>query len=316
MTAPLYGGLLLASDDWDASWDGVDAGTLVLPDEQSDAWTDHQTGNGAAALSRAILALTSPSALDGMYYEKTVSGLTYSSGAVLEARVKITASSTADDTGFLFCINAGECQHRVWLRTDGLNIDGFDEVELDLTSWHVIRVVASGIDTRVYIDDNLVASGHFSALKETSSVLFGAVPGYGYATANVSFVRARDFFDYEELEEAGWLSTIGPEDFTIEDLAKGSAIALTVDHSSTASFSLAEPPTFTDQDDDSLHDQGIYVQLLGEMDGDGFTVLVTNVSYDGDYGYSVENGYGYGYEDGTTLPDIYLRWRRTGLVAL
>jgi hypothetical protein len=312
----MYGGMLPVNDDWDASWNGVDAGAVVKPDEQSDAWTEHQAGSGAATLDGAILETNTPSSSDGMYYEKTVSALTYAAGAVFDARVLVEASSGEVDTGVLLCINAGECQHRLWLRTDGLNIDGFAEVAYELTGWHRIRVATYGIDTRVYLDDNLVAEGHLSALTETSSVLFGSVSGHGYGTAQWQYVRARDFSDWEQLEEVGWLSTIGPYDYTIGDLAKGSSIVYAVDHASAAEFSLAEPPRFTDQSDDGLHDQGIYVQILGECTPTTFAVLVTNISYDGEYGYSEGDGYGYGYGYGSTSPDIYLRWRRTGLVAV
>jgi hypothetical protein len=311
--SPLYGQTGLPSGEWLCWYDGVDSGAVVDPDAEGNPWTEHLTGAVAHSTTDAIFNMADLGALTGLYYDYTVTGFDNSIGSILDVRVKVDAASSGADQGVLLAIDDGTVQFRVWLRTDGVNIDGMPDYAIDMTQWRNVRLAVKGIDTSLYIDDNLIQNGFFSALTSVERVLFGTAVGYGTATTDWRWARARAMRPYERITEGGFLVTIGPICDTIVDLPIGSTRLYQYDHSLLADFNFAEPPIFKTPGGALLEDLGVIVTESLGTDGDQIVVEFFNDSYAGAYGYGVGYGYGYGYGYGGIGPDISFCWTRRGL---
>lgn len=311
--SPLYGQLGLPGE-WLCWYDAVDDGALVDPDSEGNPWAEHLTGVVAHSTSDiGVFDMADASGLTALNYDFALTGFDNAIGSIFDVRVKVDASAAGVDEGVLLALDDGTVQFRVWLRTDGVNIDGLPDQAVDMTQWRNVRLVMKGIDTSLYIDDNLIHNGYFSALTDLQKVTFGTVVGYGTATTDWRWARARAMRPYERITEGGFLVTIGPICGTLNDLAIGDTRLYQYDHSLLADFDFAEPPIFKTPGGTLLEDIGVIVTLSLGTDGDQIVVEFYNESYAGAYGYGDSYGYGYGYGAGGTGPDISFCWTRRGL---
>lgn len=316
----IYGGILPRTQAWLVRYEGHDDLFSVLPTEADPPWTELAWGYAHAAVTDGVLRLTCSDENMAVRWWLEEEQFTNARGVVLDALVRLEASSSLVDTGLLFEVRDGECQFVVFLRADGLNIHGQEHVDFDLTDkFHHIVLAARGIDCRLYVDGQLVQVGHLTALVDEQRVGFGTAIGYGFATAQFVWVKGRQFYTWETMFDGGFVMQIGPFDETIVDLPKfdpaepsdsldpESATCcwriLAVDHSDEAQFTLAEPPVVTDQAGEELDEDDILVHVLPGSDGEGFRLLVMNMGSDGNMPYA----------EGT---DIGIRWTRKGLVAV
>lgn len=311
--SPLYGQTGLPSGEWLVWYDAVDSGALVDPDAEGSPWTEHLTGSVVHATDDiAIFSMADLLEVTALYYDYGITGFDNTIGTILEARVKVDICPGAADQGVLLALDDGTVQFRVWLRADGLNIDGRAHQALDMTQWRHVRLAMKGTDTSVYVDEVLIDNGFFSALTALQKCTFGTVVGLGTATTDWRWVRARAMRPYERITEGGFLVTIGPICDTITDLAIGQTRLYTYDHSLLADFNFAEYPIFKTPSGGLLSDLGVIVSVLAGTDGDEIVVEFYNDSYVGAYGYGAY-GYGYGYGYGGVAPDISFCWTRRGL---
>ena len=288
--------MLIDSNYWLTWYKG-----LYDPDAETPPWTKSLVGTVGYDKTQGIVTLTDTDNLTGLRYSLDPGSLSNSAGTILEARMRVIASSSGPDTGALLSISDGLCQFRLWLRADGLNLQDQANEAVDMTVWRYVRLVATWIDASVYVDDNLIQRGHLNALTDKQEITFGTVPDYGFATTQWHLVRARRMQTYEGIKEVGWLVTIGPYCSAIEDLPIGSAVTMSVTHPDGTDFAWAEMPIFTATDGTTLESKGVLVRALCDTDGKGFEVEFYNDSYGGDTGYYGVTHVGY-------------CWSRRGLV--
>lgn len=311
--SPLFGQTGLPSGEWLVWYDAVESGAIVDPDGEGNPWTEHLTGAVVHATDDiGVFSMADLAGITGLYYDYTVTGFDNSIGSILDVRMKVDASTSGADQGVLLAIDDGTVQFRVWVRADGLNIDGRAHQAVDMTQWRNVRLAMKGVDTSVYIDDTLIDNGFFSALTAVERVIFGTVVGFGTATTDWRWARARAMRPYERITDGGFLVTIGPICNVIVDLPIGSSRVYAFDHSLLADFNFAEPPIFKTPGGGLLSDLGVIVTVLLGTDGDQIVVEFYNDSYVGPYGYGAY-GYGYGYGYGGIGPDIPFCWTRRGL---
>lgn len=278
----------------------------MLPDsaELDAPWTKTLVGSAQAAVTRSILTITDAAAADGLCYGLTIPDFDYETGCIVEAIVRVTASSSGADEGLCLLIGNGEAQYRAWLRAGGVNIDGYANVAQAMTDWRHVILAADGVDCSLLIDHNMLQTGHLASLTDAREVRFGTLAGYGTATADVRWIRARNMRAAEGLADGGWIMDLTGT-WEVDDLDVGVSKVLAIDHSDDGVFDIAEAPELTRDDGSSWEDLGIFIQPLSEGYGDdgyggGFKVVVTNVSYSG-------------YGSGGTGPTITGLWSRRGL---
>jgi hypothetical protein len=319
-----YGGILPETQAWLVQYTGSHALASVLPEDDDPAWDKTEVGSPAATVDNGVLELACADAASALRWWLDDTGYTNATGVVLEALVRVTASSAEADSGLLLEVRDGECQFVVFLRHDGVNILGQDDVAVDLSDgFRRIVLACRGMDCRLLVDGQWVQDGHVASLVEEQRIGFGTASGYGYATAEIAWVHARAFYSWETMPDGGFVMQIGPFDDVIEDLPAydpadpGASLdpddekccwrIYEVDHSATAQFTLAEQPVVYSPPgtyEEPLADKGVVVQVMAGTDGDGFQLLVMNMGYEDDLGY----GYG--------NPDIPIQWTRKGLVTV
>ena len=298
--------------------------SAALPTAEETPWTAITAGSATASVADGVLALTCPTTADSLRWWLAETDFTNANGVVLQAAVKVSASSSGADKGFLLEVRDGECQFTVFLRADGLNVGGFANLAHDHTDdFHVVSLYCKGIDCALYLDGILVQSGTMSGLTDDQRIGFGTAQGYGYATAEVAWLKARAFYSWETMPDGGFLMTIGPYNVVVEDLPAYDALdaaasldpddskccwrVVEVDHSSVAEFSFAEPPIIAPQPgvyEADLSENDILISVLGETDGGGFKLLIMNMGFATDLGYE------------TATADIPFSWTRRGLVTV
>jgi len=286
LSSPIYGGIAPVTPIFGSVYAGHYGGVSVLPQNDTPAWTRLAVGSPTEAVAYGRLSIAT-SAASALRYWIEDTDLSNDGGSVVELRAKVTAGSSAANTGLLLEIKNGSVQYVAWIRPGGYNIHDQPAVAKDLTGWHVYRLAGSGVDCLLTIDDAVVQYGHANSLTSETRVGFGTAAGYGYATAEIDWCKARPFYPWGNARDGGWIMTIGPHagSANIPAVLDGSSFVIVeVDHSAEAVFSLAEPPIFTDANGDSLEDIGIHVEFLCDTNGSGFKVKMTNYSWTG-YGY-------------------------------
>lgn len=306
VTNPLYGGIMLPTDQWLVQYDAVTNDLTVEPQSHSQPWARTLTGSPTITATNGTLRLVTDGAT-GVQYAYSLPTLDTWTGCYAEAIVRVTAGPVGADRGAMFGIEAGDAAGVVFLRDDGLNLWGAADVAVDMTKWRRVRLALRGADTKLWVDGRLAQESNLAYLTASKQALFGVIPGYGASDVTWRYMRARLMWGDESIGE-DVMATIGPYFIVIPDLAAagdGSSwvVPAGVDHSAEETFTHCQHPTFTLDDGSDLVDAGILVEVLGGTDNGGFEIKVTNLSYPTDRTY------------GTSTPDIILRWTRTGLTA-
>ncbi len=123
-----------------------------MPDAATPAWTEVVSGTVAHAAAGGVFSITADTGGEYLLYKLTEASLSNALGTVLEARVRVTSSTSTATRGAALSICDGTKQFAVWLRAAGLNIDGQPHLALDLTGWHVVRLTARGGGCSVAVD--------------------------------------------------------------------------------------------------------------------------------------------------------------------
>ena len=204
-TSPLYGGIHLPADDWSVVYDCLTGGVSVEPDAHTQAWTKAETGTVVSAASNGMFNLATAAHTDGCLYTFADTDFSTDEGVLIEALLYMDSSASSADMGAALGIEAGENAAVAYLRTGGLNLDGMENVAVDLTGWHWVRVALQGDELRVYVDDLLVQSSYApSYVTCNKRALFGIIANDGPADVTWRYVRARRL----ALEETLGISTI------------------------------------------------------------------------------------------------------------
>jgi len=298
--------------------------TEALPQDDDPAWSVLVHGEPTVTTDGGMLQVSSERADDTVRWWYDSSKFASDVGVVVEAYVRVSGGSTEQDSGFIIEVRDGQAQFVLFLRPNSLNLHECSSVDIDFASdFRLVTLVCAGTTATVLVDGSLIQSGPPSSLTDNQRVGFGTAYGFGYATAEIAWIKARQFYAWEEAQDGGYLMTIGPYDLIVPDLpafdpndpgasmdpndAKCCWVVVEVDHSDIVTFSLAEPPVVTPQTGSysyDLEDNAVYVVPLAETNGGSFKLLIMNMGYGTDLGYH------------TSAPDIALSWTRTGLVTV
>ena len=161
----------VVESDW-LTW--YEAGTL--PPAADPAWTLVDNGTPTANAASSVLSVTG-TATDWAAWYIANSGVSYDPGVVVEARVKVDSADSGADAGAVLGISDGFCAYGLFLRPDGLNVAGFADVPVDLTTYRVVTLEMVNTVVSIYVDGALltvVPAGYFSDAATAQEVQFGA----------------------------------------------------------------------------------------------------------------------------------------------
>lgn len=158
-----------------ATWDiWYQASSGNLPEADTPAWTEHETGTPSATVSGGVLAVVA----DGGAAESDYWG--YSNAAFtgpceIEALVKVSSADAGAHKGSCLSLHNGTWQFVVWLRDDGLNIDGEADVAVTLSDdYHRVRMVVRDKACEVYVDGTFLQRGGPANATTATGVTFGS----------------------------------------------------------------------------------------------------------------------------------------------
>lgn len=113
--------------------------------------------------------------VSSLYYSYDIATLSNATGATIEAQVRVNTSDSGANKGSALSICDGSFQFILWLRADGLNIDGQADVAMDLaTTAHRIKFSAIGDSCRVWVDDQLRQTGTYANVTALQRATFGS----------------------------------------------------------------------------------------------------------------------------------------------
>ena len=112
---------------------------------------------------------------DTLYQLRELPTLTSAEGAVLQACLRVNASDSGAHKGSALAVFDGTWQTVVWLRADGLNLDGQAHVDVDLSEGrHWVTLVVRSGWAEVYVDGNLIQSGAVGNPTTAQGVTWGS----------------------------------------------------------------------------------------------------------------------------------------------
>jgi len=211
----------------------------ALPAASTPAWTKHSLGSPTEELIQSGLRLTIPATNgDYVYYTINVPELDNTIGVLLDTRLRVYGSSNTRNEGACISISDGVYQFMVWLRKDGLNIDGEPNVAIDLTDWNRVQFITRDDTCEVYVNDELQQTGMRMDLTTNKQIAFGSwVPSanvsrtVGRSIATWSWLRVRDLDDYVSLEEFAMALNSVSATYYLYDFTVGDYEIIEWDHS-------------------------------------------------------------------------------------
>ena len=150
----------------------------VQPDSDTPAWTEVLSGTVTHTTDGDVFTITDDTDAEYLFYYYTATTLDNSTGAVFEAKVRIPSSTGAANRGAAMTISDGTRQHVAWLRSGGVNIDGEDDVTVNMTIWRRVKLVGKGDGCQLFIDGDLRQAGSYTNPTVKTEFTFGshAVP--------------------------------------------------------------------------------------------------------------------------------------------
>jgi len=150
----------------------------VDPDADSPAWTEMLSGTVAHSSDGAVFTITDDTDGEHLYYSSpTQATLDSAVGSILEARVRVSAGGTGVNRGAAMSIFDGTRQYTAWLRSDGVNIDGEDNVAINMTRWRRVKLVGRGDGCQLFIDGDIRQTGTYMNPTVKQQFTFGSYVG-------------------------------------------------------------------------------------------------------------------------------------------
>lgn len=205
-------------------WD-VDYDCSVEPDAAAPAWD--LLGNDFAISDGDILTIDTitPGGANACAYELGVVGLDNSVGWIVEVRLKVVTSASADER---LMVNVSDGKYvEVLTFSDSLIkfLYGAGEHVMDTTSdYHIYRIVGKGASIKVFVDNVLRIDGHLSQGTAFKKVRFGDI-------GTVVGENSESLWDYIKIYEGG-AAPPGTIDYDFDKMryAKGAELSLQNDH--------------------------------------------------------------------------------------
>lgn len=165
---------------WDAFFIWYRADDNIQPDAvpAPDNWVERIQGAAGHAIADGIFSIVDNTDAEYVYYTFSPAApvvLSNAQGTVLECRVRVTGASAGANTGAAIAIYDDVRQFVLWLRNDGINIDGQPDAPIDMsTAFRRVRLVVQGAGSQVFVDGELRQAGGFTNWSGKNKVLFGS----------------------------------------------------------------------------------------------------------------------------------------------
>lgn len=165
----LLGAALTETSEWLVYYEGT-----VQPEVDVPAWTEHMSGIISHGPASGIFTIIDNLPLGWLYYHVPLVELNNYLGTVVETRIRISSDSGATNQGACIGIFDGAYQFVVWLRHDGVNIDGEPDVPLDMNHWRRVRLEAQGTTCELFVDGTSRQTGPFMNTTTEEKIVFGS----------------------------------------------------------------------------------------------------------------------------------------------
>ena len=150
----------------------------VEPDADSPAWTETLSGTVAHSSDGSVFTITDDTNDEHLYYSSpTQATLSSAVGSILEAKVRVSVGGTGANRGGAMSIFDGTRQYTAWLRSDGVNIDGEDNVAINMTPWRRVKLVGRGAGCQLFIDGDIRQVGTYMNPTVKKQFAFGSYVG-------------------------------------------------------------------------------------------------------------------------------------------
>lgn len=161
---------------WDAFFIWYRARDNIQPDAvpAPDAWTETLVGAAGHAIASGIFSIVDNTDAEYVFYTFDEATLDNDHGTILECRVRVNGASAGANTGAAIAVYDGTRQFVLWLRDDGVNLDGQADSPIDMTVFRRVRLVAQGAGSQVFVDGDLRQTGGFMNWTAKKRVLFGS----------------------------------------------------------------------------------------------------------------------------------------------
>jgi hypothetical protein len=150
------------------------AATNTLPASSDPAWVEYSAGAATQDVTTGVLTMTAAATTDSLFNFVTLAGLDAAKGSLLESRVCVTTDACAANAGACLAVFDGSRVSVLWLRTDGLNVDGCADVPVTLSdAAHRVALHVRGDEVRAYVDGELLQTGAPAGATALEGVAFG-----------------------------------------------------------------------------------------------------------------------------------------------
>jgi hypothetical protein len=116
-------------------------------------------------------------------------GFTAAEGAVVRARLRITASVSAVDQGLLLRVQDGTYQYDLWVRAAGLNLTGQAEIVCDNTGYVTLELKTRNGWLEVWRDDHFLERAAGVADATAAAVIFSTTGAGNTVTCDLDYLK-------------------------------------------------------------------------------------------------------------------------------
>ena len=155
---------------WYRADDNIQPDAVPVPD----TWTETMVGIVGHAIADGVFTIVDAVDADYLYYTFNEATLDNAHGTVLECRIRVNGASAGPNSGAAIAVYDGARQFVLWLRDDGLNIDGQPDAPIDMTVFRRVRFVTRGAGSQAFVDGDLRQTGGFANWTNKQRVGFGS----------------------------------------------------------------------------------------------------------------------------------------------
>lgn len=110
---------------------------------------------------------------ESVIYSLALADLDAAEGTLLQTSLRVNSDTCGTGQGLCFSLFDGVYQFALWLRSDGLNLDGEANVVVDLTLLHTFTLRTIGAVCEVYVDGELLQTGGPCGITTDKGATFG-----------------------------------------------------------------------------------------------------------------------------------------------
>lgn len=127
--------------------------SATLPINDDPAWTAYTTGAATQAITVGVLEIAAAATTDSLFNYIAVPTLDAAKGTYFEAKLKVVSNDAGANKGACMAVWDGVYASVLWLRTDGLNVDGAADVPVTLSdAVHRVGLHVYEDEVTAYVD--------------------------------------------------------------------------------------------------------------------------------------------------------------------